>query len=642
MTRITDYRPILGLLFVMLFCIAVYYPGLHGDFVFDDEPNILLNEPLHITTLTIGELARAATSGPSGLMGRPLTMITFGINHALCGLDATCFKATNLGLHLFSGLFFFLILNKIKIILESRAHGSRPALLRWLPLLATAFWMLATIQLTSVLYIVQRMALLSGLISLMAICLYMHIRTCALRPSMKVLLLALMLSVMVTIGALAKENAVLIPVYAFLLEKLVLTYHQEDTKTKEYINNLFFWGLWIPTIIFISHAILSYRSLLADYAMREFSLYERLLTESRVLLLYARLIVLPDNSLLGLFHDDLELSRGLFRPITTFVSINLLAIVTALSYAQRKRMPYLAIGLSWYLLGHSIESTVLPLELMHEHRNYLASGGLAIIIAAALIHLPVKRTIIIASTTTYIVLTATMTLLRAQYWSDESSLAIYEVTNHPKSASANYSAGRVLLNAYQKVKQRALFERGLGHLEIAATITPQAQYIVALVFNKSSSNQDYHQDYVVLLELLKNSPIHPMAVNGLRSLANCQRRKICQLSEEELSNLINAAINNKSLSGVHLAAALTLAVDYTLNTLGSLDSAIALAQKAVEIAPRNVQYKLNLTTAFIAANRLNEASALLKKIQDQDYFGAHAEEIGSRLSKIEAARNEIK
>ena len=37
---------------------------------------------------------------------------------------------------------------------------------------------------------------------------------------------------------------------------------------------------------------------------------------------------------------------------------------------------YLAFGIAWFLVGHSIESTVFSLELYFEHRNYFPGVGL--------------------------------------------------------------------------------------------------------------------------------------------------------------------------------------------------------------------------------------------------------------------------
>jgi hypothetical protein len=46
-----------------------------------------------------------------------------------------------------------------------------------------------------------------------------------------------------------------------------------------------------------------------------------------------------------------------------------------LSILWRKRFPIVAFAVLWFLVGHSLESTVFPLEIIHEHRNYLPALG---------------------------------------------------------------------------------------------------------------------------------------------------------------------------------------------------------------------------------------------------------------------------
>ena len=96
------------------------------------------------------------------------------------------------------------------------------------------------------------------------------------------------------------------------------------------------------------------------------------------------MISLPNLSRFGLYHDDFVISRGLFQPIGTLLAIGGLAASVAVSWLLRIKAPIISFGIAWFLLGHSLESTIFPLELMHEHRNYLPSLGIVILIAPVL------------------------------------------------------------------------------------------------------------------------------------------------------------------------------------------------------------------------------------------------------------------
>jgi hypothetical protein len=58
------------------------------------------------------------------------------------------------------------------------------------------------------------------------------------------------------------------------------------------------------------------------------------------------------------------------------------AALLALAFAVRRRAPLIALPILWFVAAHLLESTVLPLELAFEHRNYVASAGVWLALAA--------------------------------------------------------------------------------------------------------------------------------------------------------------------------------------------------------------------------------------------------------------------
>lgn len=81
----------------------------------------------------------------------------------------------NLGIHLFNGLLIFLLSYQILRVAHSRfpsnTHSGMNAIF---PAAVAAAWLLAPINLTGVLYVVQRMESLSTLFMLLGLLAYLH------------------------------------------------------------------------------------------------------------------------------------------------------------------------------------------------------------------------------------------------------------------------------------------------------------------------------------------------------------------------------------------------------------------------------------------------------------------------------------
>ena len=112
---------------IMLLALAlgaiVYARGLNGPFLFDDLIHITQNQWVKIDSLSWPNLVRAWNSSFNAFPdNRPLAQLTFGVNHALAGLSPWAFKATNLGIHLLTGVLVFVF---IRLVL--RAIGEQPA-----------------------------------------------------------------------------------------------------------------------------------------------------------------------------------------------------------------------------------------------------------------------------------------------------------------------------------------------------------------------------------------------------------------------------------------------------------------------------------------------------------------------------------
>ena len=84
---------------------------------------------------------------------------------------------------------------------------------------------------------------------------------------------------------------------------------------------------------------------------------------------------------------DIPISTSLLHPWTTLPAIGIIiALIMGGFYLLRKR-PLIGFAVIFFFMNHVIESTIIPLELVYEHRNYLPSMFLFVPIAAGFIAL---------------------------------------------------------------------------------------------------------------------------------------------------------------------------------------------------------------------------------------------------------------
>ena len=421
--------------------LGIYWPGLHGDFFFDDLPNILVAEDLRLESLSIEALQSAITNGFSGLFGRPVAQLSFALNYYYGGLDPFAFKLTNLFIHAASGLLVYRLAFRLFFLVPPS-----PERYRWV--VASGFlatlWVMHPIQLLPVLHVVQRMTSISAFFLLAA--LLCHLRGREQGGGRGLGWLALGWGVLWPLSFLSKETGLLFPLFALAWELIV---QRAASARLDSFAKAFATLAGVGLALVILYLLSPFGQWLwAGYGLRSFSLVERVLTEGRVLWFYLGLILIPRLEAFGLFHDDFTISSGLLVPWTTLPALAGLAGLAGLAWWARKRMPLVSFGLAWFLIGHGMESTVLPLEIAHEHRNYLPLFGVLLAIVTLLMRAitvpgPLK--------TTGIALAAVMlayfpfvTSLRAAQFGDEVRRTQLEAQHHRSSARSQNEAGRVL------------------------------------------------------------------------------------------------------------------------------------------------------------------------------------------------------
>lgn len=428
------YWPAAVLVLVVLLCLASYWPGLTGGFLFDDHVNLnALGRYGGVRDLQT--LLFYLTSGIADPTGRPLSMASFLLDARNWPADPFPFKRTNLFIHATNGVLLYGLLVAMGNRLTGDAkHVSIAALI------ATALWLFNPLWVSTVLYVVQRHAMLAATFVLAGARAWVGSRNAFEngRTGLGWTLAILAVPVFGTLAGLSKANGFLLPLLLAVLELTVLRVYAPRGPSRIWAGRLF---VWLPSILLLG--------CLSWYAMqigmdsnhgRPWTLGQRLLTQPRALLQYLWDILIPKLSTIGVFTDGFTHSQSWREPLTTLPAVLAVIALGLTFWMLRKRAPVVAVALGFFLAGHILESSVVMLELYFEHRNYLP---------ATLLFWPsvwymtfpgrLYRWLTIALVA-YATLMALTTAAQARLWGDPLALALVWAKENPESSRAQTHA----------------------------------------------------------------------------------------------------------------------------------------------------------------------------------------------------------
>jgi hypothetical protein len=591
-------KPFFYLLALIAATAFTYYPGLSGNFLFDDQANILLNPALGLFDGTFSSLLAASANGQASPIGRPLSMASFALNLHFFGAAPFSFKLVNLLIHLANGVLIFILVQQLWPRLAGGKNSALAAV--WV----TAIWLLHPINLTPVLFVVQRMTSLSAFFSLAALILYLHGRKMGGGKGYALIAAGLLLCWPVAI--LAKETAILLPLFIFLCEWLALGgLRQLPARARRLVPI-------IAAVVLVGVLVAQWAFLTAGYRFRDFGLLERLMTEARVLWFYILQLLLPWPDLFALHHDDFPISRGLLSPASTLLA--LAGWVASLTFAiyRRKQNPLLTFGVLWFIAAHTLESSILPLEIAYEHRNYLASIGIFICLAG-LVFAPNAPARVLRDQTTRLALAASFVIfcglitgLRAQQWGDEFRRTTMEAVTHPNSMRAHHEAAlAVLKNTFLSANGGSdlAYQTAQSHFQRAGELDIKSKApLIGLLYLDCLANQP--KNPMLQIQLRERFSTHPfppgdsLLIHSLSELL--VNNRLC-LNDAEVDALLKAALGNPMAVGGIRGMIYAVAMDYAAAKIGSPPLALEYARAAVQSNPGSVPLRINLVQLLIGS-----------------------------------------
>lgn len=590
---------------------VAFWPALSGGFIFDDYPIFAENPDIQVTGWHWTEWHQVWTWS-RGNVQRPLAMLSYALNYAL-GSDTFGFKLTNLLIHLFNTLLVLLLARRLLAAAwpapagsDADAHTRR--LGGWALGIAAA-WAVHPLQVSAVMYVVQRMELLSFSFTLLALLAYWHARRLqqAARHGWPWLLVC---AVVMVLGYGAKETIVLVPGYALLLELTVLRFAAAAPTTTRNWRWCYAAGCIAAIVVFLTYVLPHYATT-AAYAGRDYTAWQRELTQLRVLPLYLGQIVWPALSHMMFYYDDYPASTGWLHPATTLYGGLLLLALLGLAVAMRRRRPLLALGIAWFFMAHTLTSAPIGLELVFEHRNYPALFGVMLAVADLAwwlgqrsgSRLPALLACILILNLGY------LNLLRSATWGSKLLLATTLADYNPGSARAAQDLARSYMAMSGGNPDSPLYSLSIKQLERATTLRTNSPLA----------------EEALLLEAAKNPrlPTQPWWDSFKRKL---RTRPLISDTYLALNKLLterlggNTGIDAKQLAEVYAIATVRapnregLQAEYAELAGGVLhDVPLAIAQwrKALALEKDLSRYAPQLAGYLIEQHRPQEARAVI-------------------------------
>lgn len=569
---------------------------------FDDFGNIHDNQALHLTDIKPSSILRTFFANPilpeTKAPYRPISNLTLALNWYWGGDLVWGYHLVNTGIHALAAIFLFLTILKIY---DTPFLAKTDRNVAWATaILATFWWALNPVQTQAVTYIVQRMASLAGLFSIMTI--YCYISTRLTKSLQKKLLLGCCTCLCTLLAIGAKENAAILPISIICSEFIFFN------KKNYELKNYFFIFTCCAIFCLISYFFLDgkFSSIINGYKNRPFTLTERLLTEPRIIILYITLLFIPHNSYISLEHD-IVVSKSLLDPWTTLPSIFLLMVTIYYSILISKKNQLLSYSILFFYINHIIESTIIPLELIFEHRNYIPSMFIFVPLSEYLIKLIIQNKISINIYLTSII-PVTITLLlgigtysRNTIWKDDESLWKDALSKAPNSARASYNLGNWLLATGRPTEALTLFHRAKTLSDTAPlpmhyrSLSLNGIGAAHLITNEQIKSINYFNDALTIF------PNDRMALSNL-TLAYIANHK-WKLAQENIEKLLNIEKNNS---------------DYIyMNAIINLNSGLfTQINNEIEIilreTPKSSNLELMLAASFKKTRQYENAIATLK------------------------------
>jgi tetratricopeptide (TPR) repeat protein len=560
-SNLLDRSSIFPSLTLAIITSLAYSAGLKGSFHLDDYYHIVNNPNVHIQSLGWKDLQPVLTHS----LSRPVTNLSFALNYYMNRLNPFGFLLINLFIHILTVICLYQLI-KLTLALHSKSANEQHQS-KWAALWASLLWAVHPVHSEPVLYIIQRATLLATLFYLTAMLAYAKARL-SQGKQRTAWYLAAAGSAGLAFGS--KEIAATLPLAIILYEVYFLS-DLDPSKIRprrvEIITLLLIFSVYCAVYYYVFFGALSFSQIMRltrQYHHAEsFSTLQRLLSEPRVLVHYLSLLILPLPTRLT-FDPSFPVSYSITRPLSTIPAILFCMGLFSWAVWKARVYPVASFAILWFSLTLSIESTIISLDLMAEHRLYLPSVVLALIVGRGLqmafqskklSDQTLPHTFSVGTLVLIVMIFTFFTLQRSQAYRDSETLFRDTITKSPQN--------------------------------------PRAHTILGKIYTRKGLWDEALQEYKEALNL---RPFDPILHNNL-AMGYLDKNMI----PEAKDHLQQALFMDPNLSEAYYNIGTVLSLE------GMVQESLPYFEKAVRLEPQNTRFLNNLGVAYFQSNLMDQA-----------------------------------
>jgi tetratricopeptide (TPR) repeat protein len=386
------------------------------------------------------------------------------------------------------------------------------------------------------------------------------------------LLTACLLSGLLALGT--KEIAATLPLFIFLYE----WYFFQNLRRAWLKRGILFGAVVLLVIIGVSYLYMHghpLARLTAGYQARDFTVVQRVLTECRVVILYLSLVCYPNPSRLNLDYD-FPISYSLVNPITTLLSLGVIIAGLALAVRLARKDRLLSFCLLWFLANLVIESSIIGLEMVFEHRTYLPAMLIILMVLVVAERHTKSRLLKITAICSVVMIFCAWTFERNAVWSSDVAIWRDTAAKSPQKARPHNNLGNAL-------KSHGNFAEAIAHYRQALRINPnyaKAYNNLGTALAAEGKSEQAIEQFNHALEL---NPAYAEAYNNIGVALADQKKYV------EAAGYFAEALR---LKPDHAGAYNNMGA--ALIKMGRLNDALAHFYTALRLNPRDQQTRKNI------------------------------------------------
>jgi len=605
----TQKKNFMIFLFLLLFVFCAYSTNYRASWHFDDYPNIVDNPRIHIKDFKLKSFKGALFAGydKGHYLGRrlyrPVPMLTFALNWYVGKDNVIGYHIVNNAIHLITT--FFLFLTVLNLLLSPNLKGKYQRNETTIAFISAVLWAVNPIQVQATTYIVQRMASIAAMFYIIGIYFYLKTRLSPSNNKRYFLIAGCLLSFILALGS--KQNTITFPITVAIIEILFFQDLTDRDRRRKVVATLTAGAVLITAFLTILYIKGNIAHVFNGYEKRTFTLAERLMTESRIIIYYLSQIFYPIVHRLSFVHD-IKISTSLFKPWTTVSAILSIIFLLGIGFSQTIKRPIISLSIFFYFINHIMESTIIPLELIFEHRNYLPSFFLFFPIATGLIWLidyyKKKNSFIhiffVVFITGVIFSFCVGTMIRNKAWATEKTFWEDCIIKAPGMARPYHNLAKYHYQKSGNMKEAmAFYETALTKKYLSSKTGH------ALTFNNMATifydYADYKRSISFFNKALEIKPNYPEALQNITRVY----LRIGRFSEA----LENA---NKLLSERKESSDFLQLKGFVLLSAYRSNEAIPILKLALDFDPNNIKANLYMGVALSLIGEYKNADEFLK------------------------------